>query len=170
MRPRSFLAEEYQSGAGYQPRRGKSLAAAALSTADLTSLHYYVTNLLPMKDAPTDMDAVFAALAHETRRRILDLLIAKPGAGVGEIAGGFDVSRIAIMKHLTVLEDAQLIVSEKQGRTRRLYFNAAPIQMIYDRWTDEYSAYWASEVTRLKYFSEARAATTNNKFKRGKGK
>ena len=61
------------------------------------------------------------------------------------------------MKHLAVLEEANLIVSRKDGRTRRLWFNAAPIQMIYDRWTDDYSAYWAGGLTRLKYLAEARA-------------
>jgi DNA-binding transcriptional ArsR family regulator len=103
------------------------------------------------------MDAVFAALAHETRRQILDLVKQSPGAGVGEIAAHFDVSRIAIMKHLAVLEAANLLISQKDGRTRRLHFNAAPIQMIYDRWTSDYSAYWAGELTRLKYVAEARA-------------
>lgn len=113
-----------------------------------------------------DMDAVFAALAHETRRRVLDLLRERPGAGVGEIAAKFDVSRIAIMKHLAVLEEAQLVVSQKDGRTRRLYFNAAPIRMIYDRWTDDYSGYWSGEITRLKYLAEARAASASKKSKR----
>lgn len=117
-----------------------------------------------------DMNAVFSALAHETRRRILDLLRQSPGAGVGAIAVEFDVSRIAIMKHLTVLEDANLIVSQKDGRTRRLYFNAAPIQMIYDRWTDDYSSYWASEITRLKYRAESRGQDADQKAKRGKAK
>ncbi len=114
-----------------------------------------------------DMDAVFAALAHETRRRILDLLRNQPGAGVGVIAAEFDVSRIAIMKHLAVLEAANLIVSQKDGRTRRLFFNAAPIRMIYDRWTDDYSGYWAGELTRLKYLAEARAGTEKRKSKPG---
>jgi DNA-binding transcriptional ArsR family regulator len=115
-----------------------------------------------------DMDAVFAALAHETRRRILDLLRDQPGAGVGAIASEFDVSRIAIMKHLAVLEEANLIVSQKDGRTRRLYFNAAPIRMIYDRWTDDYSGYWAGELTRLKYLAEARAGTEKKKKQSGR--
>src|SRR3990167_10026662 len=119
-------------------------------------------------NADNDMNAVFSALAHETRRRILDLLRQNPGAGVGEIAHEFDVSRIAIMKHLAVLEEANLIVSQKDGRTRRLYFNAAPIQMIYDRWTDDYSGYWAGEITRLKYLAEARARDANKKSKRGR--
>ncbi|HBS34143.1 MAG TPA: transcriptional regulator, partial [Parvularcula sp.] len=75
--------------------------------------------------------------------------------------------RIAIMKHLAVLEAANLIVSQKDGRTRRLFFNAAPIRMIYDRWTDDYSGYWAGELTRLKYLAEARAGTEKRKSKPG---
>ncbi len=114
-----------------------------------------------------DMDAVFQALAHESRRRMLDIVKEEPGIGVGALAGEFDVSRIAVMKHLAVLEDANLIISQKDGRTRKLYFNAAPIQMIHDRWTTEYSAYWAGQMTRLKYLAEARheAATEQKKGK-----
>ncbi|WP_425409504.1 ArsR/SmtB family transcription factor [Hyphococcus sp.] len=104
-----------------------------------------------------DMDAVFQALANESRRRMLDIVKEEPGIGVGALAADFDVSRIAVMKHLTVLEDANLIVSEKDGRTRKLYFNAAPIQMIHERWTTKYSAYWAGQLTRIKYLAEARA-------------
>ena len=103
-----------------------------------------------------DMDMVFQALGNASRRRMLDIVKGEPGIGVGALASEFDVSRIAVMKHLAVLEEANLIVSEKDGRTRRLYFNAAPIQMIHDRWTTEYSAYWAGQVTRIKYLAEAR--------------
>ena len=105
-----------------------------------------------------DMDAVFQALAHESRRRMLDIVKEEPGIGVGALASEFDVSRIAVMKHLTVLEDAGLVISEKDGRVRKLYFNAAPIQMIHDRWTTEYSAYWAGQLTRIKYLAETKAA------------
>ena len=118
------------------------------------------------------MDAVFQALAHESRRRMLDIIKEEPGIGVGALASAFDVSRIAVMKHLTVLEGADLVVSEKDGRTRRLYFNAAPIQMIHDRWTTEYSAYWAGELTRIKYLAEAKEAATraDDKKKKSEGK
>lgn len=104
-----------------------------------------------------DLDAVFQALAHESRRRMLDIVRARPGIAVGALAGAFDVSRIAVMKHLAVLEAAGLVVSEREGRLRRLYMNAAPIRMIYDRWTDAYSDYWAGALTRLKYAAEVRA-------------
>lgn len=76
------------------------------------------------------------------------------GCSVNDVAAHFEISRIAVMKHLRVLEEAGLLISEKEGRTRRLYFNAVPIQMIYDRWTTEYSALWASKLTRLKYSVE----------------
>lgn len=117
-----------------------------------------------------DMDAVFQALAHESRRRMLDIVKEEPGIGVGALATEFDVSRIAVMKHLTVLEDAGLIISEKDGRVRKLYFNAAPIQMIHDRWTTEYSAYWAGQLTRIKYLAEAREEENEKKPKKGNKK
>ncbi len=97
------------------------------------------------------MDMVFQALAHEARRQILDIVRSKPGSSVGDVAREFDVTRFAIMKHLTVLEDAGLLIAEKAGRQKKLYFNAIPIQRIYDRWTDDYSSYWASQLTGIKY-------------------
>ena len=102
-----------------------------------------------------DMDAVFHALAHESRRKILDLVKDRPGQSVGELAGAFDVSRIAVMNHLAVLEKAGLITSEKQGRTRRLYLNATPIQMIHERWLDVYNTYWSDQLLSIKHAAEA---------------
>ncbi len=104
---------------------------------------------------PESMNLVFEALAHPVRRKILDVLKERPGANVNEVCGYFEISRIAVMKHLRVLEAADLIVSRKQGRIRELYFNAVPIQMIHDRWTSQYSALWAGSLTRIKYRIES---------------
>ena len=104
-----------------------------------------------------DMDAVFHALAHTTRRTMLDHVRATPGITVGELANHFDVSRIAIMNHLAVLEKANLILSKKDGRSRRLYLNIMPIQDIHERWTDTFSSHWADRVNRIKYAAEAAA-------------
>jgi predicted transcriptional regulator len=101
------------------------------------------------------MDAVFQALGHATRRRILDLVKDRPGANVNDLCRFFSTSRIAVMKHLRVLERADLVLSEKRGRERKFYFNAVPIQLIYDRWTSEYSALWAERLTRVKYRVES---------------
>jgi predicted transcriptional regulator len=99
---------------------------------------------------PESMDTVFQALASAPRRQILDIVRETPGCNVSEVCRYFDVSRIAVMKHLAVLETAGLLISEKQGRSRRLYFNAAPIRMIYERWTTEYSGMWAGRLTEFK--------------------
>ena len=100
---------------------------------------------------PDEMDAVFAALASEPRRRILDILKREPGCNVNHVTEFFDIGRIAVMKHLAVLQDANLIVSAKVGRERHLWFNPVPVQMIYDRWTSEFSVYWAGKLARVKY-------------------
>lgn len=101
------------------------------------------------------MDAIFHALAHTIRREMLDHLRAEPGLPVGKLASRFDVSRIAVMNHVAVLEKAGLMISEKDGRTRRLYLNAMPIQDIHERWSDTYSAYWADRVNIIKHAAEA---------------
>ncbi len=110
-----------------------------------------------------DMDRVFHALAHGTRRTILDRLRERPGQGVGELAKSFDVTRIAVMNHLAVLEAAGLVVSQKEGRMRRLYLNAAPIQMILERWIDAYSSHWAGRVTAIKAGAEHRSKTESER-------
>lgn len=105
-----------------------------------------------------DMDQVFSALAHTTRREILDLVRATPGMTVGSLAQNFDVSRIAVMNHLQVLTDAGLITSKKEGRMRLLYLNAMPLQLIYERWIDGYSAHWLDRMSLIKQIAEATAA------------
>ena len=96
------------------------------------------------------MDKVFQALAHKDRREILDRLKAHPGMSVGELSGHFSMSRIGVMKHIGVLEQALLIHSRKQGRTRQLYFNPVPIRQIYQRWTDTLSDTWSEGILGFK--------------------
>lgn len=97
------------------------------------------------------LDAVFQALAHRQRRRMLDIIKAQPGCRVGDVAAEFEMSRIGVMKHLGVLEAAGLLVAEKVGRERQLHFNAVPMQLIHERWTTEFSRFWSSKLTQLKY-------------------
>lgn len=101
------------------------------------------------------MDLVFHALASRARRKLLDLVKERPGSCVNDLCAEFEVSRVAVMKHLRVLEEAQLIVLQKKGRRREIYFNVVPIQLIYDRWTSEFSGFWAAKVVDLKFLIEA---------------
>ncbi|NRA57613.1 MAG: helix-turn-helix transcriptional regulator [Phycisphaerales bacterium] len=96
------------------------------------------------------LDLVFGALADRSRRRMLDAIEAKPGCLTREIAEGFEISRIAVMRHLKVLEAAGLVTSEKVGRERRHYFNAAPIQMVRDEWMERYCSFWSERMADVK--------------------
>ncbi len=102
------------------------------------------------------MNATFHALSHPARRRILDIVRADAGTNISAVCSHFSMSRIAVMKHVNVLEEADLLLSERQGRERHLYFNVVPIQMIYDRWTSRYSSLWAEHLTSVKYAVETR--------------
>ena len=64
------------------------------------------------------VDRAFAALADPTRRAVLERL----GAGsatVSELAEPFGMSLTGMKKHIRLLEDAELVTTEKVGRVRR---------------------------------------------------
>ncbi|WP_347266248.1 metalloregulator ArsR/SmtB family transcription factor [Paracoccus sp. (in: a-proteobacteria)] len=61
------------------------------------------------------LDAIFAALADPTRRRILAMLL-EDDMTVTDVASPFEMSLAAISKHLTVLAAAGLIRQERRGR------------------------------------------------------
>ena len=111
------------------------------------------------------LDALFQALAHPVRREILDIVKSNPGACVNDVCENFRMSRIAVMKHLGLLEAADLIVSEKSGRNRLLYFNIMPIQAIYERWTDEYHRAWAYSLSAFKKKLERKVSSNERKRK-----
>jgi DNA-binding transcriptional ArsR family regulator len=93
-------------------------------------------------------------LADPTRRRILDRLRAGP-AITGEIAAAFPISRIAVMRHLEVLAEAELITSRKRGRERWHYLNAVPLERLHRRWAGPVGAGFASGLLRLQDQVEA---------------
>ena len=62
---------------------------------------------------PESMDNVFQALSNQTRRKMLDIIRSLPGCSVNDVAKYFEMSRIGVMKHLRVLEEAQWITSRR---------------------------------------------------------
>ncbi len=97
-------------------------------------------------------DAVFKALADPTRREILDLLFTRDGRTVGEVCEVFAdrMSRFGVMKHLAVLTEAELVVTAKEGRTKRLFLNPVPIEQVADRWISKYAARFTTALVGLK--------------------
>lgn len=100
-----------------------------------------------------DYSLIWKALAEPIRREILDMLRERPHT-TGEIAQAFDVSRFAIMKHLTTLEQSGLITVRKQGRERWNTLNPVPLQLIYERWMRPYEAMWSHSLLQLKTLVE----------------
>jgi DNA-binding transcriptional ArsR family regulator len=68
---------------------------------------------------PQTVDRAFAALADPTRRAVLERLGAGGSATVSELAEPFGMSLTGMRKHLRLLEDAELVTTEKIGRVRR---------------------------------------------------
>ena len=97
-----------------------------------------------------ELEDVWRALSNPTRRAILDLL--RPGPRTtGELADEFpDLSRFAIMQHLGVLEEAELVIPRRDGRRRYNYLNPVPIQQIHDRWVSRYTRPWAEALVDLR--------------------
>jgi len=84
------------------------------------------------------MDAVFRALADASRRQLLDRLHARNGQTLNELCEGQGMTRQAVTKHLVLLEEANLVVTQKRGREKLHYLNPVPIVEVADRWISKY--------------------------------
>jgi DNA-binding transcriptional ArsR family regulator len=87
------------------------------------------------EQALADLEAVFTALAHASRRHILLVLHYRGGAmTAGEIASRFACAWPTTTRHLGVLVDAGLITVERLGRERIYRLNAARLEEVAGRW------------------------------------
>ena len=96
------------------------------------------------------MDAVFRALADKSRRKLLDRLRARNGQTLSEMCEGLDMTRQAVTKHLTILEEANLIATEKRGREKLHYLNPVPIHTIAERWIGKFERHRVNALAELK--------------------
>jgi uncharacterized protein YndB with AHSA1/START domain len=96
------------------------------------------------------VETVFRALADPTRRALLDELFERDGQTLMALTAPHDMTRIAVAKHLRLLEEAGLVVSRRRGREKLHYLNAVPIRLVHDRWVSKYTERWAAGLTGLK--------------------
>lgn len=99
----------------------------------------------------------FRALAHPTRRRIVERLAAGP-ATVGEATRGLDVSKPVISKHLKVLEEEGVVVRVIDGRTHRLSLRTEVLHEV-GRWMERQRATWESAFDAVEVFIHEQSAT-----------
>jgi DNA-binding transcriptional ArsR family regulator len=110
-------------------------------------------------DAP---QAVFDALADPTRRRLIERLSSSSTPiTVSELAEAFPISRQAVSKHLTALEEAGLVLAERQGRERRLTFDPEPLNAA-AAWIANVEARWDARLAALQRMLSEEAASVRD--------
>lgn len=107
-----------------------------------------------MVSFPDDrLDRTFAALAHPIRRAILERLSRGGSASVGDLAEPFDVTLMAVSKHIRVMEKAGLIRREKDGRVQRCSYQPESIEVARD-WMEVHRGYWEQQLDSLAAYLE----------------
>jgi DNA-binding transcriptional ArsR family regulator/uncharacterized protein YndB with AHSA1/START domain len=114
-----------------------------------------------MSDAD-ELTDVFKALGHPIRRNMLDILKNGPQT-TGQLVEQFQtVTRFAIMKHLEILVQSNLVLVRRQGRSRLNFLNPVPLQQLMNRWVSRYEATFAGSLMDLKNFIENEKEEHNN--------
>ncbi|HUF15741.1 MAG TPA: SRPBCC domain-containing protein [Acidimicrobiia bacterium] len=96
------------------------------------------------------MELVFKAMADPTRRGLLDALFIEDGQSLSSLEARFDMTRVAVAKHLGILESAGLVVTKRRGREKLHFLNPVPIRLVHDRWVSKYTEDWAAGLVGLK--------------------
>ena len=95
-------------------------------------------------------DEVFRALADASRRTLLDRLHRRNGQTLNALCEGLDMSRQAVAKHLSILESANLIAVQRQGREKLHFINPVPINDIAERWLAKFQRSHLRALSALK--------------------
>jgi uncharacterized protein YndB with AHSA1/START domain/DNA-binding transcriptional ArsR family regulator len=107
-----------------------------------------------------ELAIVFRALSDVHRRELLDRLRERDGQTLGELEAALPgMTRFGVMKHLRVLEDAGLLTTAREGRTKRHFLNPVPIRLIHDRWISRFAEPWISTMADLKHSLEQPMST-----------
>jgi DNA-binding transcriptional ArsR family regulator len=79
----------------------------------------------------------------------------RDGRTLTELESELEMTRFGVMKHLRVLEDANLIITRRSGREKLHFLNPVPIRLIHDRWIDKYTERRVSALADFKTELEA---------------
>jgi DNA-binding transcriptional ArsR family regulator len=105
---------------------------------------------------PSGLDASFAALSDATRRGVLERL-ARADASISALAESFDMTLTGMKKHVSVLERAGLVTTEKVGRIRTCKLGHHNFEAEI-AWMEEHRRLWAARFDALdKIVEELRA-------------
>src|SRR3954469_13746513 len=105
-------------------------------------------------DRTNGLDRTFSALADPTRRDILERLALGP-ASISELAAPIGMSLPGVMKHVRLLEEANLVITEKHGRSRECSLGPERMEDVVD-WIERYRIQWEQRLDRLGEIVERR--------------
>lgn len=100
-----------------------------------------------------DSDDLFSALANPTRRSILEALRSEPRT-ISDLARPFDMSLVAVSKHVHVLEDAGLVRIRRRGRSRVCHLDPEPLRGAL-RWIARFGSFWEDEMDQIERYLAA---------------
>ena len=106
-----------------------------------------------------ELDATLLALAHPTRRAMLQRLM-RGEACVTELAEPFAISLNAVSKHLAILERAGLVRRRRVWREHRVSYNPAPMDAA-AAWMAEQQQFWSTRLRTLDALLQAEDAATD---------
>ena len=95
---------------------------------------------------------IFQAIADPTRRKVLELLSEKE-LPISEITSHFSISRTAIVKHLHILSEADLVHGQKKGREKVYYLQPESLKEVQD-WLSYYEQFWTNKLSILQHIVE----------------
>lgn len=99
---------------------------------------------------------VFRALSDPTRRDIL-MMLAQQDMTIAEVSENFDMTRAAVKKHLTVLQEGDLISVRTRGRSRVNHLEPQALRSAAE-WLDHFRRFWDDRFTALDQAIEAENA------------
>jgi DNA-binding transcriptional ArsR family regulator len=110
----------------------------------------------PARGAATSIGAeeVFAALADPTRWRVLNLLAAQGDGTATTLASVMPVTRVAVVKHLAVLDRAGLVKSRRRGREVRYVVRPERLEAT-ARWLTTIASDWEMRLSMIKRIAES---------------
>jgi DNA-binding transcriptional ArsR family regulator len=100
-----------------------------------------------VQSSTTRLDTSFAALSDVTRRGVLEQL-GRADASITDLAGKFHMTLTGMKKHISVLEQAGLVATEKVGRVRTCKLGPRQLEAE-SAWIERYRQLWASRFDEL---------------------
>jgi DNA-binding transcriptional ArsR family regulator len=134
----------------------------AITEVEQLTMSFARIILSQMENSQDHLDRTFAALADPTRRAILGRLARRTSASVSELAEPFAIKLPAVMKHLGVLDKANLITRSKSGRVVTIRLRPESMREAM-AWLHRQERFWSGRLDKLTAYAERKELEARSK-------